>query len=306
MQGYSGTGRPGQRLLREHPAHVGHQQHHHLDQGQPHLQLRRQLPPVVAAAGSRPPDFTGNFGFDVGFTGRPGRGLPARLLHERLLLPARGASAFRDRWATRVSSTSCTSPPTSRTTGRSAPKLTLNLGLRYDYRSVPYETNDHMGWRNLDYAPGGLLVADQTLRRGGINDGAYYQAAGRRNPENPDRYKVFAPRIGFAYRPADDGKTVIRGGYGMLLRLGRGPRDRRRRGYLSVREPRHLSAVARPDDAAPDDRPVVPELPEQRRGDAGRQHLPRREHVSGAQEPLRPAVVPRRPAAAHRATPSPS
>ncbi len=33
-------------------------------------------------------------------------------------------------------------------------KLTLNLGLRYDYRSVPYETNDRMGWRNLDYRAG--------------------------------------------------------------------------------------------------------------------------------------------------------
>ena len=74
-----------------------------------------------------------------------------------------------------------------------SPKLTLNLGLRYDYRNVPYETNDHMAWRNLDYAPGGLLVADQSLVAGGIVDGAYYQEAGRRNPENPDRYKVLRP-----------------------------------------------------------------------------------------------------------------
>ena len=73
-------------------------------------------------------------------------------------------------------------------------KLTLNLGLRYDYRNVPYETNDHMAWRNLDYAPGGLLVADQSLAGAGVVDGAYYQEAGRRSPENPDRYKVFAPR----------------------------------------------------------------------------------------------------------------
>jgi len=93
-------------------------------------------------------------------------------------------------------------------------KLTLNLGLRYDYRNVPYETNDRMGWRNLDYARGGLLVADQSLVDKGIADGQYYQAAGRRSPENPDRFKVFAPRIGFAYRPDDEGKTVIRGGWG--------------------------------------------------------------------------------------------
>jgi hypothetical protein len=99
---------------------------------------------------------------------------------------------------------------------RVTPKLTLNLGLRYDYRNVPYETNDHMAWRNLDYAPGGLLVADESLVSGGVVDGAYYQVAGRRSPENPDRYKVFAPRISFAYRPTASGDTVIRGGYGIF------------------------------------------------------------------------------------------
>ena len=95
-------------------------------------------------------------------------------------------------------------------------RLTLNLGLRWDYRSVPYETNNRMAWRNLDYAPGGLLVADDTLAGAGIVDGAYYQSAGRRSPENPDRFKVFAPRLGFAWRPSDDEKTVLRGGYGLF------------------------------------------------------------------------------------------
>jgi hypothetical protein len=95
-------------------------------------------------------------------------------------------------------------------------KLTLNLGLRYDYRSAPYETNDHMAWRNLDYAPGGLLVADKSLVNAGIVDGAYYQEAGRRSPKNPDQYKVFAPRVSFAYRPSESGNTVVRGGYGLF------------------------------------------------------------------------------------------
>lgn len=95
-------------------------------------------------------------------------------------------------------------------------RLTVNLGLRWDYRNVPYETRNRMAWRNLDYAPGGLLVADESLVDAGIVDGAYYEYAGRRSPENPDRFKVFAPRLGFAWRPFGE-QTVIRGGYGMFF-----------------------------------------------------------------------------------------
>jgi hypothetical protein len=60
-----------------------------------------------------------------------------------------------------------------------------------------------------------MLVADKTLvDQGIIGDGSFYKFAGRRNPADAPK-KVFAPRIGFAYRPFDD-KTVIRGGYGLF------------------------------------------------------------------------------------------
>jgi hypothetical protein len=95
-------------------------------------------------------------------------------------------------------------------------RLTVNLGLRWDYRNVPYETRNRMAWRNLNYAPGGLLVADESLVPGGIVDGAYYQLADRRSPENPDRFKVLAPRFGFAWRPMGE-QTVVRGGYGVFF-----------------------------------------------------------------------------------------
>ena len=160
-------------------------------------------------------DFTGNFGFGAGFTltGSPvadfllgyytsassfqpaGFSIPGQVGNPREMNFMYLAPYVQDDW-------------------KVSPKLTLNLGLRYDYRSVPYETNDHMGWRNLAYAPGGLLVADPQLQAKGVTDGQYYQQAGRRSPENPDRFKVFAPRIGFAYRPGSDEKTVIRGGFG--------------------------------------------------------------------------------------------
>ncbi len=95
-------------------------------------------------------------------------------------------------------------------------RLTLNAGLRWDYRSVPYETNDRMGWRDLSNPLGGLLVADQTLvERGIVGDSSYYKAAGRRNPKDASK-NVFAPRLGFAFRPFGGAETVIRGGYGVF------------------------------------------------------------------------------------------
>lgn len=96
------------------------------------------------------------------------------------------------------------------------PKLTLNLGLRWDYRTIPFETNDRMGWRDVDNPRGGLLVADRTLvDRGIVGDESYYKSAGRRNPKDASK-NVFAPRLGFAFRPFGGQETVIRGGYGVF------------------------------------------------------------------------------------------
>jgi hypothetical protein len=158
--------------------------------------------------------FLGNYAFNVGFTGNrvadmllgyhSGVGVfqPAAIVAGAVGNPREFnfkyfAPYFQDDW--RVSS-----------------RLTVNLGLRWDYGNVPYETNNRMAWRNVNYAPGGLLVADESLAPGGVVDGAYYQEAGRRSPENPDRFKVFAPRFGFARRPSGE-QTVIRGGYGVFF-----------------------------------------------------------------------------------------
>lgn len=96
-------------------------------------------------------------------------------------------------------------------------KLTLNIGVRYDFRTFPHETNNRMGWRDLSNPLGGLVVADQTLVDGGIiPDDGYYRFAGRKNPRDASK-KVMAPRFGFAFRPFNDDKTVIRGGYGVFF-----------------------------------------------------------------------------------------
>jgi hypothetical protein len=73
-------------------------------------------------------------------------------------------------------------------------RLTLNLGLRYDYNTVWSERHNQQ--ENFDFASQALLPASQD---------AY-------NPPMHD----FAPRVGFSWDPLGTGKTVIHG-YGGLF-----------------------------------------------------------------------------------------
>ncbi len=96
-------------------------------------------------------------------------------------------------------------------------RLTLNFGLRWDYRSVPYETNNKMGWLDLTNPAGGLCIADKRLDTAGVADvaGSIYRYCGRRNPSDGSK-KPFAPRFGFAWKPFGE-NTVLRGGYGIFF-----------------------------------------------------------------------------------------
>jgi hypothetical protein len=64
------------------------------------------------------------------------------------------------------------------------PRLTLNLGMRYDYTDLPQPT-----LTNPDYPATGRI---------------------------PSYKKQFAPRVGFAYALDSQSKTVLRGGYGIF------------------------------------------------------------------------------------------
>ena len=98
-------------------------------------------------------------------------------------------------------------------------KLTLNIGLRWDYRAAAYEESNHFFWRDVTNPAGGLCFADKTLSSNGVapgvglDGGPILRYCG--SVPHPGSKKPFAPRFGFAYRLTD--RTVVRGGYGVFF-----------------------------------------------------------------------------------------
>ena len=84
---------------------------------------------------------------------------------------------------------------------RLSSRLTLNLGVRYEYTTPVFDVNNRLA--NFDTATNSLVFAQS----GGIED---------RSTVNPDRNN-FGPRIGLAYQVAP--KSVIRTGYGIFYTL---------------------------------------------------------------------------------------
>ena len=83
-------------------------------------------------------------------------------------------------------------------------KLTLNLGLRYDYLGFPYSRDNTLGSFDIDT---GQYLWDGTNPVTGAGPNV------RRGIVNPN-YNNWAPRIGAAYRLGD--KMTIRSGYGIF------------------------------------------------------------------------------------------
>jgi hypothetical protein len=87
-------------------------------------------------------------------------------------------------------------------------RLTMNLGLRYDYQQQPFEQNNGYSNFNPNVSSGGFTGVMQ-----------YATSPGSGRNFVPESYKDFGPRIGFAYKLTDDGKTVLRGGFGIYYPL---------------------------------------------------------------------------------------
>lgn len=93
-------------------------------------------------------------------------------------------------------------------------KLTINAGLRYDFNKKPFEDLNRVDWLDPNIPGGGLYVANKSLITSGIG-GTLYAYGGERFP-GPKQLLTFAPRIGFAFRPSNNDKTVVRAGYGIF------------------------------------------------------------------------------------------
>lgn len=104
---------------------------------------------------------------------------------------------------------------------RFSPKLTINLGMRYQYYSGFKDANGRLSL--FDLASGRIVVPDGSgslvsplMPRGYVDVVEASQAGYRGATLTRADKNNFAPRIGFAWRPWDN-NTVVRAGYGIYF-----------------------------------------------------------------------------------------
>ena len=78
-------------------------------------------------------------------------------------------------------------------------RLTVNLGLRWEFNGVPTEIHNRLGFYDF--------TQNKVIPEGTPGAGQAY----------PNRYTNFGPRVGFSFDPFGKGKTVIRSGAGFYF-----------------------------------------------------------------------------------------
>ncbi len=82
------------------------------------------------------------------------------------------------------------------------PRLTLNIGLRYDYEHVP---------------PPFPSLINSSLLTTAVNGQGPFPDAAAGITNQPSDGNNFGPRVGLSWDPFGNGKTVVRGGYGLYF-----------------------------------------------------------------------------------------
>jgi hypothetical protein len=85
-----------------------------------------------------------------------------------------------------------------------ASNFTFNYGLRYEWDGVPWVVNDQLTSATPAALSGPPPITFVQVTRGGAN------------PLYANDVHGFEPRVGFAWDPFKDGKTSVRGGYGVF------------------------------------------------------------------------------------------
>jgi hypothetical protein len=88
------------------------------------------------------------------------------------------------------------------------PRLTLNLGLRWDVQTAPTDPQN----RVVNYVPGQKSVVIPSAPVGAL----FYGDPGVERGGIPTSFTHFSPRLGFAWDVFGDGKTSIRGAFGVF------------------------------------------------------------------------------------------